>query len=102
VRHVAAGLVRSAPIPASSGNTHRVRLNQGGNRRLNAAIHRIAITQMRMHEPARTYLDARRAKGNSNTEAIRAGDVPARPDSPCLHESPALKCHIAQRALCSR
>jgi transposase len=62
----------TAPIPASSGNTHRFRLNRGGNRRLNAAIHRIAITQKRMHEPARTYLDARRARGNSNTEAIRA------------------------------
>lgn len=62
----------TAPIPASSGNTERVRLNRGGNRRLNAAIHRIAITQKRMYEPARTYLDARRARGNSNTEAIRA------------------------------
>jgi transposase len=70
----------TAPIPASSGNTHRFRLNRGGNRRLNAAIHRIAITQKRMHEPARTYLDTRRAKGNSNTEAIRA-----------------LKRHIARR-----
>lgn len=70
----------TAPIPASSGNTERFRLNRGGNRRLNAAIHRIAITQKRMHDPARAYLDARRAKGNSNTEAIRA-----------------LKRHIARR-----
>lgn len=70
----------TAPIPASSGNTHRFRLNRGGNRRLNAAIHRIAITQKRMHEPARAYLDTRRAKGNTNTEAIRA-----------------LKRHIARR-----
>ena len=70
----------TAPIPASSGNTQRFRLNRGGNRRLNAAIHRIAITQKRMHEPARAYLDSRRAKGNSNTEAIRA-----------------LKRHIARR-----
>ncbi len=62
----------TAPIPASSGNTQRFRLNRGGNRRLNAAIHRIAITQKRMHEPARTYLDARRAKGTSNTESLRA------------------------------
>jgi transposase len=70
----------TAPIPASSGNTQRFRLNRGGNRRLNAAIHRIAITQKRMHEPARAYLDARRSKGNSNTEGIRA-----------------LKRHIARR-----
>lgn len=62
----------TAPIPASSGNTQRVRLNRGGNRRLNAAVHRIAITQKRMHEPARTYLDARRSRGNTNTESVRA------------------------------
>lgn len=62
----------TAPIPASSGNTQRVRLNRGGNRKLNAAIHRIAITQKRMHEPAQEYLEARRGKGNSNTESIRA------------------------------
>lgn len=61
-----------APIPASSGNSQRVRLNRGGNRRMNAAIHRIAITQKRMHPPAQDYLAARRAMGNSNTEAIRA------------------------------
>ncbi|WP_204985348.1 IS110 family transposase [Micromonospora globbae] len=62
----------TAPIPASSGATHRHRLNRGGNRRLNAAIHRIAITQARIHASARTYLENRRAMGNSRTEAIRA------------------------------
>lgn len=61
-----------APIPASSGNSQRVRLNRGGNRRMNAAIHRIAITQKRMYPPAQDYLAARRALGNSNIEAIRA------------------------------
>ncbi|WIY82024.1 IS110 family transposase [Propionimicrobium sp. PCR01-08-3] len=61
-----------APIPASSGNSQRVRLNRGGNRRMNAAIHRIAITQKRMYPPAQEYLAARRALGNSNIEAIRA------------------------------
>ncbi len=45
----------TAPIPASSGNTQRFRLNRGGNRRLNAAVHRIAITQKRMHAPAQAY-----------------------------------------------
>ena len=61
-----------APIPASSGNSQRVRLNQGGNRRMNAVIHRIAIAQKRMHPPAQGYLARRRASGNSNTEGIRA------------------------------
>lgn len=61
-----------APIPASSGNSQRVRLNRGGNRRMNAALHRIAITQKRMHPPAQDYLATRQMLGNSNTEAIRA------------------------------
>jgi len=41
------------PIPASSGRTDRHRLCRGGNRRLNAAIHRIAITQLRLGVQAR-------------------------------------------------
>lgn len=61
-----------APIPAPSDNSLRARLDRGGNRRMNAAIHRIAITQKRMHPPAQDYLAARRALGNSNTEAVRA------------------------------
>ncbi|MGW5666396.1 transposase [Micromonospora sp. NPDC003776] len=43
----------TAPIPASSGATHRHRLNRGGNRRLNAAVHRIAITRARVDDRAR-------------------------------------------------
>lgn len=39
---------------------------------MNAALHRIAITQKRMYPPAQDYLAGRRALGNSNTEAIRA------------------------------
>ena len=39
---------------------------------MNAALHRIAITQKRMHPLAQDYLATRRAMGNSNTEAIRA------------------------------
>ncbi|MGW5649686.1 transposase, partial [Saccharopolyspora sp. NPDC003762] len=45
----------TAPIPASSGNTHRHRLARGGNRQLNAAIHRIALTQARIDGPGRSY-----------------------------------------------
>lgn len=62
----------TAPIPASSGARHRQRFNRRGNRQLNAAIHRIAVTQLRTHEPARDYVDKKRAEGKTKTEAIRA------------------------------
>jgi len=42
-----------APIPASSGRTQRHRLARGGNRQLNAALHRIAVTQARLDCPGR-------------------------------------------------
>ncbi len=38
-----------APIPVSSGKTNRQRLDRGGNRQINATIHRIAITRLRCH-----------------------------------------------------
>ena len=62
----------SAPIPVWSGNEQRFRLNAGGNRQLNAALHRIAITQIRMHPPAIAYMAKRKARGNSRKEALRA------------------------------
>jgi transposase len=62
----------TAPIPASSGARHRQRVNRRGNRQLNAAVHRIAVTQIRMHNPARDYVARKRAEGKSKTEAIRA------------------------------
>jgi transposase len=60
-----------APLEASSGRIQRHRLDRGGNRQLNAALYRIAITQARVHEPARAYLDRKRAEGKSRREAIR-------------------------------
>lgn len=62
----------TAPVPASSGATHRHRFNRRGNRQLNAAIHRIAVTQLRIHEPAKGYIARKRSEGMSKTEAIRA------------------------------
>jgi len=62
----------TAPIPASSGARHRQRFNRRGNRQLNTAVHRITVTQMRMHEPARDYVAKKRAEGKTKTEAIRA------------------------------
>ena len=62
----------TAPLPVWSGNRVRHRLSRTGNRQLNTAIHRIAITQMRIHEPAKTYLERRMVNGNTKTEALRA------------------------------
>ena len=62
----------SAPVPVWSGNVVRHRLNRGGNRQLNVALHRIAITQIRLAGPGKAYLDHRQASGDSRTEAIRA------------------------------
>lgn len=66
-----ARLAGVAPIPASSGARTRLRLHRGGNRQLNCALHRIAVTQGRMHPPAREFLDRKRAEGKSNREALR-------------------------------
>jgi len=62
----------TAPIPVWSGNNVRHRLNRGGNRQLNAAIHRIAVTQIRLNGPGKAYIERRLAMGNTKTEAIRA------------------------------
>ncbi len=62
----------AAPIPASSGNTTRHRLARGGNRQLNAALHRIAVTQIRLDGLGRAYYQRRRANGDSTMEALRA------------------------------
>jgi transposase len=61
-----------APIPASSGKTTRHRLARGGNRQLNAALHRIAITQIRLDGLGRAYYQRRRAGGDTAREALRA------------------------------
>src|SRR5690348_172788 len=55
-----ARLAGVAPIPASSGNRTRLRLDRGGNRQLNCALHRIAVTQGRVHPPAREFLARKR------------------------------------------
>jgi transposase len=60
-----------APIPASSGNRRRHRLDRGGNRQLNCALHRIAVTQGRVHPPAREFLARKQAEGKSRIEALR-------------------------------
>lgn len=61
-----------APIPVWSGRTAgRVRLNRSGNRQLNAALHRIAVTQLRLDGLGKTYYAKRTKAGDAKTEAIR-------------------------------
>jgi transposase len=60
-----------APLDASSGKHQRHRLDRGGNRHLNCALLRIAITQGRNHAPARAYLERKQSEGKSRREAIR-------------------------------
>ena len=61
----------TAPIPVWS-YSKRFRLNRGGNRQSNAAIHRISITQIRLHPDAKEFIDRRLVTGNTKREAIRA------------------------------
>jgi len=66
-----AALAGVNPIPASSGNTTRHRLNRGGDRRLNKALHYIAITRMSRHPGTKAYLEKRLAEGRSRREIRR-------------------------------
>jgi transposase len=66
-----AALCGTNPIPASSGKTHRHRLNRGGNRQANAALHRAVITRLRRHPPTTAYLDRRLAEPMTKTEILR-------------------------------
>lgn len=61
-----------APLDASSGRQQRHRLNRTGNRKLNRALHIIAVTQIRIHPPAIAYVARRKGEGKTNREAMRA------------------------------
>ena len=61
-----------APIPASSGQTSRMRLNRGGNRQINRALHGIVLAQVRTYQPAKAFVARKRAEGKSWREALRA------------------------------
>jgi transposase len=61
----------TAPLPVWSSNKQRHRLSRTGNRQLNAALHRIAMTQARMHPPARDLLARRKAHGDGGMQALR-------------------------------
>jgi len=71
-----------APIPASSGRRDRHRLDRGGNRQLNAALHRLAINKGRLCPQTAAYLARKQAEGKTRMEALRC-----------------LKRHLARRIL---
>lgn len=66
-----ASLAGASPIPASSGNTVRHRLNLGGDRRLNRALHMAVVTRMRMDPRTRAYVERRTAEGRTIREIRR-------------------------------
>ena len=66
-----AALAGVNPIPASSGNTTRHRLNRGGDRRLNRALHMAVITRMTHDPDTRAYVERRRAEGRTTKEIRR-------------------------------
>jgi transposase len=70
-RHLAS-YAGARPLLASSGKQQRHRLNRTGNRRLNRALYIIALTQARIHQPARDYIARRVSEGKTTREAMRA------------------------------
>ncbi|MGW5113788.1 transposase [Nocardia sp. NPDC004123] len=62
---------RPTPVPVWSSNRARHRLSRTGNRQLNAALHRIALTQARCHPGARELLARRKAAGDGGLEVLR-------------------------------
>ena len=66
-----AALAGVSPIPASSGNTSRHRLNRGGDRRLNRALHMAVVTRMAHDPDTRAYVERRRAEGRTTKEIRR-------------------------------
>jgi transposase len=79
-----AHLAGIGPLPASSGRTDRHRLNRGGDRAANAAIHRIVLCRMRHHDRTRAYVTRRTTQGLSKKEIIR-----------CLKRYVVREVHIA-------
>jgi transposase len=66
-----ARLAGCAPIPASSGQTIRYRLDRSGDRHLNRALHMILVTRRRTHQPTIAYINRRISDGKSRREANR-------------------------------
>jgi len=70
-KHHFASYTGTAPIDVSSGDQNRHRLNRGGNRRLNYALHIAALVQIRFPGPGQNYYARKRAEGKKPLEAMR-------------------------------
>ena len=70
-----ARLAGAAPIPASSGQTIRYRLDRSGDRKLNRALHLILVTRKRTHPPTRAYIERRIQEGKTRREATAASSA---------------------------
>ena len=94
----------AAPIPASSGNISRHRLDRGGNRQLNCALHRLAVNKANWDADTAAYLERKRAEGKSRKEALRClkrhlarrvwkhlRSAPAPNTTPVPHDTPELR-----------
>jgi transposase len=66
-----AALCGASPVQASSGNTHRHRLNRGGDRQANSALWRIVLVRMKTHPPTRDYVTRRTAEGLAKRDIMR-------------------------------
>lgn len=66
-----ASLTGVNPIPASSGNTTQHRLNRGGDRALNSALHMVAVVKMTHDSETRAYVEKRRTEGKTDREIRR-------------------------------
>jgi len=81
-----AALYGSNPIPASSGKTHRHRLNRAGDRQANAALRRIVIVRLSYDQRTRDYLDKRtiwKARARPKRSAASSATSPARSTTRC-------------------
>jgi transposase len=91
----------TAPVPVWSGNTTHHRLSRGGNRQVNAALHRIAITQWRSQDAGHAYVTRRMAGGDTKTEALRllrrrlSDEVYRR----LLADEPSAAPHLSRKAI---
>jgi transposase len=69
--HHFASYTGTAPVEASSGDVRRHRLNRGGNRQLNTALHLIAVCQIRDVSPGQAFYQRKLAEAKTPEEARR-------------------------------
>jgi len=88
-----ASLAGANPIPASSGNTVRHRLNRGGDRRLNRALHMAIVTRMRMDPDTRAYGARRTAQGRTPPRRSAAASSATSPARSTASSTPPPRTH---------